>query len=74
MSINPQYTYDNNGTPLGVFLSLNDWNQLAAQCHLDIPEWQKHLLDARLKEYYSNPSQMEDADTLLAELDKEDEA
>ena len=69
MSVNPQYTYDNQGNPLGVFLSISDWNQIAEDIHFEIPGWQKQLIDLRLKEYHADPSKMEDADTFLAELD-----
>jgi hypothetical protein len=72
MSVNPQYTYDNTGNPVGVFLSINDWNQIAEELHIDIPEWQKKLIDLRLQEYHDNAAQMEDADAIFAELDRED--
>ena len=72
MSVNPQYTYDNTGNPVGVFLSINDWNQIAEELHIDIPEWQKKLIDLRLKEYHDNTAHMEDADEIFAELDRED--
>ncbi|OJW81893.1 MAG: hypothetical protein BGO69_15500 [Bacteroidetes bacterium 46-16] len=51
MSINPQYTYDNLGNPIGVFIPIEEWNNLAEELHLDIPEWQKKLIDLRLEEY-----------------------
>jgi len=72
MSVNPQYTYDNTGNPVGVFLSMNDWNQIVEELHIDIPEWQKKLVDLRLQEYHDNAAQMEDADAVFAELDRED--
>ncbi len=71
MSINPQYNYDNKGNPVGVFLSINDWNQISAELQIEIPDWQKKLIDLRLEEYQSNPMAMENADTFLANLDKE---
>ena len=72
MTINPQYTYDNNGNPLGVFLTLKDWNTIAEDLHIEPADWQKKLIDLRLQEYQSQSNQMIDADVLLAELDKED--
>jgi len=47
----PQYTYDNTGNKIGVFLPIEDWNQLKqipgvnelAQKDEMIPEWQMDL-------------------------------
>ncbi len=72
MSVNPQYTYDNTGNPVGVFLSINDRNKITEELHIELPEWQKKLIDLRLQEYQDNPLQMEDADSFFAELDTED--
>jgi len=72
MSVNPQYTYDNSGNPVGVFLSISDWNKIVEELHVDIPEWQKKLIDLRLEEYNNNPSKMESAEAFFAELDRED--
>jgi hypothetical protein len=54
MSIEPRYTFDNLGNPIGVFLPI-DWNKLSEQMHLDIPQWRKGLIDLRLSEYNKNP-------------------
>ncbi len=72
MSVNPQYTYDNKGNPVGVFLTISDWFQITEELNLEIPEWQKKLIDIRLQEYQSNPLQMKEADEFFAELDRED--
>jgi hypothetical protein len=72
MSVNPQYTYDNTGNPVGVFLSIQDWNKITEELRIELPEWQKKLIDLRLKEYKDNPLQIEDADAFFAELDRED--
>jgi hypothetical protein len=31
MSVNPQYTYDNSGNPIGVFLSITDWGKIVEE-------------------------------------------
>lgn len=72
MSINPQYTYDNTGNPVGVFLSITDWNKIVEELAIEPPEWQKQLIDLRLKEYHDNPTEAEDPDAFFAELDRED--
>lgn len=35
MSIRPQYTYDNKSNPAGVFLSINDWQQITEERHIE---------------------------------------
>jgi hypothetical protein len=72
MSVNPQYTYDNAGNPVGVFLSITDWNKIVEELAIELPEWQKQLMDLRLQEYRDNPTSMEDTDAFFAELDRED--
>jgi hypothetical protein len=52
LSIEPQYTFDNLGNPVGVFLPIDEWNRLSEAMHLDIPQWQKDLIDTRLATYY----------------------
>jgi hypothetical protein len=74
MSIEPQYTFDKLGNPIGVFLPIEEWNKLSEEMHLDIPQWQKDLIDTRLAEYRKNPADTLDWDVVSKELDKEDEA
>ena len=70
MSINPQYTYDNLGNPIGVFIPIEEWNHLAEELHLEIPGWQKDLIEIRLAEYKNNPGNMIDWDKAYEELKK----
>ena len=72
MSVNPQFIYDNKGNPTGVFLSIGEWERLVEELQIEIPEWQKKLIDTRLEEYNLNPMQMEAADALFAELERKD--
>jgi len=72
MSINPQFTYDNQGNPLGVFLSMEDWKNLSDNVILDIPQWQKDETDRRLADYYANPDSAVDAEEFFNNLMKED--
>jgi hypothetical protein len=49
--ITPQYTYDNSGKKIGVFLPIEDWNQIKeipavselSQPDNLVPEWQIEL-------------------------------
>lgn len=74
MSINPQYTFDKLGNPIGVFLPIEEWNNLSEQLHLEIPQWQKDLIDMRLEEYKNNPDNTLDWDDVIKKLDNDDEA
>jgi len=55
--ITPQYTYDNTGTKIGVFLAIDDWNELQqiprvkelSNEGFSIPEWQVALGKEELK-------------------------
>ncbi len=62
-NIHPQYTYDNAGNAVGVFLPIDDWNTITEELQLDIPEWQKKMLDDRLEKYRNNPEAMINWDT-----------
>ena len=73
-NINPQYTFDNAGNPVGVFLPIEDWNAIKQELHLDLPQWQKDMIDLRLAQYANNPNDVLDWDTVVEQFDKEDEA
>jgi Putative addiction module component len=73
-TINPQYTFDNMGNPVGVFLPIEDWQAISEELHLELPGWQKKMIDERLEQYRKNPADAQDWDTIAAQFDKEDEA
>jgi hypothetical protein len=72
MDINPQYTFDKLGNPIGVFLPIEEWNNLTEELHMDIPQWQKDLIDMRLAEYKNDPGNVLNWDDVIKEFDKED--
>jgi hypothetical protein len=74
VTINPQYTFDSTGKPVGVFLPIEDWNTITSELHLDLPQWQKDMIDIRLEHYKNNPGDVLDWDSIAAQFDKEDEA
>lgn len=54
--ITPQYTFDNKGKKIGVFLAIDDWDQLRTIPGVEelaqsdtIPDWQMELGKAELK-------------------------
>ena len=56
MSIHPQYTFDKDGNPVGVFISIDEWDQVADVLNIELPEWQKKGLDAELENIAKDPS------------------
>ena len=54
MDINPQYTFDKNGNPVGVFISLEEWNLVSDALHIGLPEWQQKALDAEVNAIAAN--------------------
>lgn len=49
MNIHPQFTYDKNGNAVGVFLSIEEWEEVSSELQIDLPQWQKDALDVELK-------------------------
>lgn len=58
-----QYISDNKGQTTGVFIPIEEWNNLKNKFkgieaeELDIPSWQLAELDNRIEEYKKNPAQ-----------------
>ena len=74
MSIEPQFTFDNLGNPIGVFLPIEVWNKISEQMHLELPDWQKSLIDIRLDEYSRAPQNTREWNQIFNELKSEDES
>jgi hypothetical protein len=72
----PQYTYDSNGNPIGVFIPINDWNHITERYSdiEDVPQWEKNLIDQRLDFIKKHPEQLIPIEDFIAELDRDDEA
>ncbi len=71
----PQYTYDSNGNPIGVFIPINDWNKITERYSEieDVPEWEKQLIDQRLEFIEKHPGQLIQIEDFITELDTDDE-
>ena len=74
MELNPQFNYDNQGNLLGVFLSTEDWNKIVPKLQVDIPQWEKDMINERLAAYHANPSAAIDVEEFFRILDVKDEA
>ena len=68
MDINPQYTFDNAGNPVGVFLPIEEWKQLSQQLDLDIPSWQKEKVLLEKQKMDNNPSLLVDWNSAKKQL------
>ena len=74
-----QVIQDFNGLPTGVFIPIQDWENIKKQYpnieqldfNNDIPQWNKYILDNRLQDYLENPNDVMDFDTFCDGLEKE---
>lgn len=69
--MNLQYISNSIGQTTGVFIPIKDWEQLKNKYKelkneeinlFEIPEWQKNIINERLKDYYKNPDDVLDWD------------
>ncbi len=75
--MNLQYISDSTGQTMGVFIPINEWNDLKnkykgiEQEEVDVPEWHKDLVRQRLEDYRKNPGSAIDFDTAMDDIEKE---
>jgi hypothetical protein len=75
--MNLQYISDSKGQTTGVFIPINEWNDLKNKYKdiegegIDIPEWHKDLVRQRLEDYKQNPKAAMDFDSAMDDLEKE---
>lgn len=75
-----QFIHDNRGNTTGVFIPIEDWQDLKtkysdlqheeAQNNIELTSWQKDILDERLDDYYKNPDDVVDFDITIANIRK----
>lgn len=69
-----QIIQDHNGLPTGVFIPIEDWENIKKQypgietMDSDLPQWQKDILDSRLADM-KNPGKTKPVDLLYKILD-----
>lgn len=71
MNINPQYTFDNAGNPIGVFLPLEEWELVSKQLEIDIPNWQQEKVLQEKQKIDDNPSLLVDWNSVKQQLTKQ---
>lgn len=75
-----QFIHDNKGNTTGVFIPIDDWQTLKEkysdlqieeiQNNTDLSNWQKQIIDERLKNYYNNPNESVDFNQTLNAIEK----
>jgi hypothetical protein len=72
-----QYISDDKGQTTGVFIPINEWNDLKnkykdiEQEEIGVPGWQKDLVLKRLEDYKQNPDSAMDFDAAMDDIEKE---
>ena len=75
--MNLQYISDSKGQTTGVFIPINEWNELKnkykdiEQEEISIPEWHKNLVLKRLENYNQNPDSAINFDSAIDDIEKE---
>ncbi len=75
--MNLQYISDSKGQTTGVFIPINEWNELKKkykkieQEEIRAPEWHKDLVLKRLEDYKQNPGSAMDFDSAMDDIEKE---
>ena len=70
-----QYISDNKGQTTGVFIPIEEWNNLKNKYKgieeekLEIPSWQFSELDNRVEEYRKNPTQTLDFNQVMKDIE-----
>ncbi len=74
MSVN--YVSNGEGETIAVQIAISDWEKIKDKYHdvdaldTDLPDWQKNLIDKRLKAIEDDPGSIQDIRGLFEELDK----
>jgi len=70
-----QFISDSSGKTTGVFIPINEWNELKRKFkgleheELEVPDWHAEIVRERKERYRHNPDQTEDFDSSLDDID-----
>ena len=66
-----QYLQDNNGTTAAVLIPIDEWNRITEKYNdlEEIPQWQKDLIDDRLKHLKKNSQSMTSLEDFLTDIE-----
>lgn len=75
-----QFIHDNKGNTTGVFIPIEEWQDLKskysdlqkeeAENLVQLSDWQKQIIDQRLNDYYNHPSDIADFDKTIDDIEK----
>jgi hypothetical protein len=74
--MNLQYISDNKGETTGVYIPIQEWNELKSkfkgieQEEINVPDWHVNVVRKRYEDYKKNPDQVIDFDSALNEVEK----
>ena len=73
-----QFIHDNKGNTTGVFIPIEDWQNLKTKYTelqkeeseniIELTAWQKEIIDERLNDYYKNPTNLTDFDSTIDDV------
>lgn len=72
-----QYISDSSGKTAGVFIPINEWNELKNKFkgieteEINIPQWHIDMLHERMIDYINNPDQALDFDEAMDDIEKD---
>ncbi|MDF1574151.1 MAG: addiction module protein [Bacteroidales bacterium] len=75
--MNLQYISDNKGKTTGVFIPIQEWEDLKSKYkgleneEVDVPNWHKDLVRKRMDEYRKDPDIAMDFDAAMDDIEKE---
>lgn len=75
--MNLQYITDSNGQTTGVFIPINEWNDLKSKlgdidrASTDVPDWHKEIVRKRMELYKNDPGQSIDFDEAIGDIEKD---
>ncbi|MBW8332968.1 MAG: addiction module protein [Prolixibacteraceae bacterium] len=73
--MNLQFISDSKGQTTGVFIPINEWNELKNkykgldQDEMEIPSWHMDILMVRIADYEKNPEQALDFEKTMDEIE-----
>jgi hypothetical protein len=74
--MNLQYISDSKGRTTGVFIPIQEWEDLKARYkgleeeEVDVPDWHKDLVRKRLDQYRKDPDAAMDFDSAMDDIEK----
>ncbi len=75
--MNLQYISDGKGQTTGVFIPINEWNELKKKYkeiereESNVPSWHKALVEKRIEDFMNKPDSALDFDITIVEIEKE---